>query len=150
MRMICQYYEDMQVGNRSTSRGRTITEADLVNFSAFTGDWYPLHTDIEYVKNTPFKQRIAHGMLVLSVATGLSQLEPGYLVAFYGMDRVRFVNPTFIGDTIHVEAEVIEKQDKGDRGGVVTFQRDIKKHSGELVVSSIVKALIAKKPQNYT
>lgn len=141
-----KYFEEYDIGERYVSRGRTITEADLVNFSAISGDWYPLHTDVEYVKSTPFKQRIAHGMLVLSVGTGLCHLQPGYLIAFYGMDRVRFVNPTFIGDTIHVESEVIEKIDKGDRGGVVTFQYEIKKQTGEVVVSAVKKILVAKKP----
>lgn len=141
-----KYFEEYDIGERYVSSGRTITEADLVNFSAISGDWYPLHTDVEYVKSTPFKQRIAHGMLVLSVGTGLCHLQPGYLIAFYGMDRVRFVNPTFIGDTIHVESEVIEKIDKGDRGGIVTFQYEIKKQTGEVVVSAVKKILVAKKP----
>jgi 3-hydroxybutyryl-CoA dehydratase len=144
MRVLNRYFDEIQVGDRYTSRGRTITEADIVNFSGITGDWYPLHTDIEYAKNTAFKQRIAHGMLILSIATGLVPLTPGFLVAFYGMEQVRFTNPTFIGDTIHVEDEVIEKTDKGDKGGVVSFRRVIKKHSGEIVVSLIAKALMSK------
>lgn len=137
-------FDSFEIGERFVSRARTITETDLVLFSAFTGDWYPLHTDTEYVKNTPFGQRIAHGMLVLSVATGLSRLEPGWVVAFYGMDRVRFVKPTFIGDTIHVEAEVIDKQDKGPMGGVVTFRQEIKKQTGDVVASAVMKVLVAK------
>jgi acyl dehydratase len=142
--VVDKYFDEYEIGERSVSRARTITEADLVNFSAFTGDWYPLHTDVEYVKTTPFKQRIAHGMLVLSVATGLSRLEPGYVAAFYGMDKVRFVNPTFIGDMIHVEAEVIDKTDKAEKGGVITFKQEIKKHTGEVAVSSVMKILVAK------
>ncbi|CAB3392052.1 MULTISPECIES: MaoC/PaaZ C-terminal domain-containing protein [Kyrpidia] len=137
-------FDAFEIGERFVSRARTITEADLVMFAAFTGDWYPLHTDVEYVKQTPFKQRIAHGMLVLSVATGLARLEPGWVVAFYGMDRVRFVNPTFIGDTIHVEAEVVEKEDKGARGGVVTFRQEVKKQTGDVVASAVMKVLVAK------
>jgi acyl dehydratase len=137
-------FDAFEIGERFVSRARTITEADLVMFSAFTGDWYPLHTDAEYVKTTPYQQRIAHGMLVLSVATGLSRLEPGWVVAFYGMDRVRFTNPTFIGDTIHVESEVVGKDDKGPRGGVITFQTEVKKHTGEVVVSATMKVLVAK------
>jgi len=137
-------FDSYQIGESFTSRARTITESDLVLFSAITGDWYPLHTDVEYAKKTPFGQRIAHGMLVLSVASGLSRLEPGWLVAFYGMDEVRFLNPTFIGDTIHVEAEVIDKQDKGSVGGILTFQLKIRKQTGEIVASGKVKLLVSK------
>lgn len=148
--MLNRYYEEIQIGDHYTSRGRTITEADIVNFSGLTGDWYPLHTDMEYAKNTVFKQRIAHGMLVLSIGTGLVPLTPGFLVAFYGMEQVRFTNPTFIGDTIYVEDEVIEKNDKGDKGGVISFRRVIKKQTGETVVSLIAKALISKNREHST
>jgi len=141
-----KYFEEFEIGERYVSRGRTITETYLVNFSGLSGDWYPLHTDVEYAKQTPFKQRIAHGMWVLSIGTGLWNLQPGFVVAFYGMDRVRFVNPTIIGDTIHVESEVIEKTDKGEKGGVVTFRQEIKKQTGEVVVSALKKILVAKKP----
>ena len=131
--MLNRYYEEIQIGDHYTSRGRTITEADIVNFSGLTGDWYPLHTDMEYAKNTVFKQRIAHGMLVLSIGTGLVPLTPGFLVAFYGMEQVRFTNPTFIGDTIYVEDEVIEKNDKGDKGGVISFRRVVKNKQVKLL-----------------
>ena len=146
--MYNKYFEEIEIGDTLISRARTITETDIVNFSGLTGDWYPLHTDAEYAKNTMFKQRIAHGLLVLSVASALIPLEPGYLVAFYGMDRVRFVNPTFIGDTIHVVAKVTDKQDKGNKGGVVTVEREVKKQTGETVVTTISKALVAKHPDN--
>ncbi|GAF86639.1 unnamed protein product, partial [marine sediment metagenome] len=63
-----KYFEEIQVGDVEVTRARTITEADIVNFAAFSGDWYPLHTDVEYAKKGPFGERIAHGMLVLSVA----------------------------------------------------------------------------------
>lgn len=148
--MLNRYYEEIQIGDRYTSKGRTITEADIVNFAGLTGDWYPLHTNVEYVKNTVFKQRIAHGMLVLSIGTGLVPLTPGFLVAFYGMEQVRFTNPTFIGDTIYVEDEVIEKNDKGDKGGVISFRRNIKKQTGETVATLIAKALMAKNREHST
>ncbi len=89
-----KYYEDFEVGYVDTTRARTITEADIVNFAAFSGDWYPLHTDVEYAKKGPFGERIAHGMLVLSVAVGLMPLYEMAIVAFYGMDKVRFTAPT--------------------------------------------------------
>lgn len=140
-----RYYDDFQVGDIEVTRARTITETDIVNFAAFSGDWYPLHTDIEYAKKSPFGERIAHGMLVLSVATGLMPLYEMAIIAFYGMDKVRFTAPTKIGDTIHVELEVIEKQDKGELGGVVSLNESVKNQRGEDVAISTIKVFIAKK-----
>ena len=140
-----RYYGDFQVGDVEVTRARTITETDIVNFAAFSGDWYPLHTDIEYAKKGPFGERIAHGMLILSVATGLMPLYEMAIIAFYGMDKVRFTAPTKIGDTIHVELEVIEKQDKGDLGGVVALKESVKNQNGEDVAVSTMRVLIAKK-----
>ena len=143
--MFNRYYEQYEIGEKWTSRGRTITEADLVMFSAFSGDWYPLHTDIEYAANTPFQQRIAHGMLVLSVATGLIQFEPDIISAFYGMERVRFTNPTFIGDTLHVELKVIDLLERNSRGGIVTVIQEVKKQTGETVTIAEMKLLVNRK-----
>lgn len=138
-------FEQFELGERWTSRGRTITEADLVLFSAFSGDWYPLHTDKEYAENeTPFKQRIAHGMLVLSVATGLQVMEPEMITAFYGIEKLRFINPTFINDTIHVELEVIGLEDKENGTGVVTAAQKIVKQTGEVVTTGVLKILTNK------
>jgi 3-hydroxybutyryl-CoA dehydratase len=139
------HFEDFQVGDLYVSRGRTITEADIVNFAAFSGDWYPLHVDKEYAEKSPFGERIAHGMLVLSAASGLMPLTDYAIVAFYGMDRVRFVAPTKIGDTIHVEAEVTEKKEKGEMGGVVTFQQKVVNQRGEDVAVATFKIFMAAK-----
>ena len=139
-----KYFSDFQLGDKIVTRGRTVTEADIVNFAAFSGDWYPLHTDIEYAKKAQFGERIAHGMLVLSVASGLMPLYDMAIVAFYGMDKVRFLSPTKIGDTIHVELEVADKQDKGEHSGVVSLNQSIKNQRGEDVAISIMKLLISK------
>jgi acyl dehydratase len=143
-----KYFEDFTTGEIAVTRARTITETDIVNFAALTGDWYPLHTDIEYAKKGPFGERIAHGMLILSIANGLMPLYDMAIVAFYGMDKVRFTAPTKIGDTIHVELEVVEKQDKGDIGGVITLKEYVKNQRGENVALSTKKVLIAKRPSS--
>jgi acyl dehydratase len=143
--MLDKFYDELEVGMKWKSRGRTITEADIVLFAAFTGDWYPLHTDKEYAAQTPFGQRIAHGMLVLSVASGLMQIAPGVVVAFYGIDRVRFTAPTFIGDTLHVEMEVLEKNDRGPDRGVVTFRFDVFNQRGEKPCSAVLKILLSRR-----
>jgi 3-hydroxybutyryl-CoA dehydratase len=141
-----KHFEDFQVGDvYRSSRGRTITEADIVNFCMFSGDWYPLHSDVEYAQKSPFGERIAHGLLVLSVASGLMPLYDMAIVAFYGMDKVRFVGPTRIGDTLHLVSEVLEKQDKGDLGGVVTLIQRIRNQRDEDAVVSTWKVLIAKR-----
>jgi 3-hydroxybutyryl-CoA dehydratase len=139
--MLTRYYDEYEMGDRYVSRGRTITEADIVNFAGLTGDWYPLHVDVEYAKRTEFGQRIAHGMLVLSVASGLVPISPDVLVAFYGMDELRFTAPTFIGDTLHVETEVIEKRDRGP-GGVLSSRQQVVKQTGEVAASCIMRVLL--------
>lgn len=143
--MITKYFDQIQVGEKNVTKGRTITEADVVAFAALTGDWYPLHCDLEYAKKTPFGERIAHGLLILSVASGLTPLEPGPVIAFYGMDKVRFTNPVKLGDTIHVETEIINKEEKNERSGVVTIDETVKNQRGETVLNSTMKMLIARK-----
>ena len=131
------YYDDLAIGDRITSRGRTITETDLVVFSGLSGDYTQLHTDEEHAKAGPFGGRIAHGCLTLSIATGLEFQLFGTgevrVLAFYGLDRVRFVKPVFIGDTIHVVVEVIALVDKDETRGVVTFHEEIRNQRGETV-----------------
>ena len=144
--MFHKYFEHYDIGEVWVSRGRTITEADLVMFAAFSGDWFPLHTDQEYAANTDFKQRIAHGMLVLSVATGLMQFDPRIVVAFYGMDKMRFTNPTFIGDTIHVELKVVDLVER-DNKGIVTVIEEVKKHTGEAVAVAEMKIVVNREPR---
>lgn len=144
--MLDKYFNELETGTKIVSRARTITEADLVMFSAFSGDWYPLHTDKEYARGTVFGQRIAHGMLVLSVATGLIPMKPGVVVAFYGMDKVRFTSPTFIGDTIRVEAEIVDKSDKG-AFGVATIKQEIKNQRNEVCCTAVLKVALKKTEQ---
>jgi acyl dehydratase len=143
-----KYFDDFKVGEIAITRARTITETDIVNFAALTGDWYPLHTDVEYSKKGPFGERIAHGMLILSIANGLMPLYEMAIIAFYGMDKVRFTAPTKIGDTIHVELEVTEMQDKGDIGGVITLKESVKNQRGETVSISTKKVMLAKQPKS--
>lgn len=142
--MYDKYFENFEIGEQWKSRGRTITETDIVMFAALTGDFYPLHTDIEYAKNSFFKQRIAHGMLVLSFSVGLTNLKPDIIVANYGIDKLRFIHPVFINDTIHVELEVIDLEDKGNGTGVVTAKQSIVKQTGEPCIVGISKMLIKK------
>ncbi len=96
-----------RVGFRYKTRGRTISEADIIFHAGQTGDLFPIHLDAEAAKATPYGQRVAHGTLTLSVAMGLKYTTDGSgLRISYGYDRVRYRKPVFIGDTIHAEVEV--------------------------------------------
>jgi acyl dehydratase len=142
-------FEEMEVGRTVRTGGRTITEADVTNFAGVSGDFNHLHTDAERMADSMFGERIAHGMLVFSAATGLvwqsrSPEERAAVVAFYGIDRVRFRAPVFVGDTIHVELEVIDKEarEKGPGAGVITYDLEVLDGSGETVLSCEMRSLM--------
>jgi acyl dehydratase len=153
MAKVYEYLDDYTVGEKIISPARTITEADIINFAGFTGDWHPLHTDVEYAAKTPFKGRITHGMLTLSIGMALpfrlgpySSYLPKSFIAFYGMDEVRFTAPNRIGDTIHCEVEVVEITEKGKDKGILTTRNLIKNQKGEILVSFVLKLFCGKKP----
>ncbi len=141
------FYEEFNIGMKFESPTKTITETDIVMFAALSGDWNPIHIDAEYAKQTRFGQRIAHGLLTLSIASGLLtklRLTEKTIVAFYGIDRLRFINPVFIGDTIKVVAEVTNKEDKKDYG-IVTFDVKVYNQKGEVVLVYTSKSAVTKK-----
>jgi acyl dehydratase len=112
-----QYFEDYQVGSTRQTQGRTVTETDIVLHAGQSGDFYPHHMDAEWCKEQEFGQRIAHGTLVFSVAVGLTAGEIKPEAFTYGYDRLRFVKPVFIGDTLRVRVTVKEKRDSPKRPG---------------------------------
>ncbi len=145
------WLEDYQLGERFSTPARTITEADVVAFAALTGDWHPLHTDVEYAARSPFGERIAHGMLVLSVGTALAfrlgphVFLPRSFVAFYGMEQVRFTAPVRIGDTIRLEAEVIGVEPKDGGRGILTWSARVVNQRDETCCSAVTKLLCGRK-----
>jgi 3-hydroxybutyryl-CoA dehydratase len=146
--VITSYLGDISVGDKHVSRARTVTETDLVSFAMVTGDWHPIHTDAEYAAADPvFQGRIAHGALVLSFALGLVTFWPPAMKAFYGIDRLRFIAPTRIGDTIHVETEVTAIEPRGDRTGVVTSAFTVRNQRDEGVLVASLKSLVAEEPR---
>jgi 3-hydroxybutyryl-CoA dehydratase len=140
--MFTKYLESYEVGETWKSRGRTITETDIVLFAGLSGDWHPLHTDKEFAKETMFGQRIAHGTLILAISTGLVEMNPQAVAAFYGIDQLRFTAPVFIGDTVHVEVEITDIVYREDGRGVVTAKQFVKKQTGEIVVAGTIRILI--------
>src|ERR1700693_4370352 len=143
-----KYFEDFLVGEESTTAGRTVTETDIVSFAGITGDWNEKHTNKELAEHDPSKQRIAHGALVFSIGTGLS-VRMGQtadtVIAFYGLDRLRFVKPTFIGDTIRVRQKVEEKSERDAKSGIVTMLNEVINQRDEVVVSYTAKVLLKRR-----
>jgi acyl dehydratase len=121
------------------SRGRTITEADIVAFSGLTGDHHPQHTDAVWAEAGPFGGIVAHGMLVLSYALGLVELDPDRIVALRRVEDVVFKRPVRIGDTIRVEAKVV-RPDEGR--GLEGWQWRILNQHDELVIRAKVEAVV--------
>src|SRR5712671_6331654 len=106
-----QFFEEYQIGAARETLGRTITEADIVIHAGHTGDYFPHHMDAEWCKTQPFSQRIAHGTLVFSVAVGMTASEVNPEAFSYGYDRLRFIKPIFIGDTIRTRVTIKEKRE---------------------------------------
>ena len=147
--MTQHYFEDFVIGEETVTPGRTITEADIVNFAGLTGDWYELHTNVEYASKTRFGQRIAHGALIFSISTALNVrvMPPGNtLIAFYGVDKLRFVKPTAIGDTIYCRNKVLEKIQRDASSGVVASLCEVINQRGEVVISYTSRALWQRQP----
>ena len=139
-------FEEFQVGDSVESVGRTITETDVVAFAGLTGDWNQIHTNVEYCKNTMFGQRVAHGLLVLSIASGLAD-RLGFMEetvqAFMGLEW-KFRAPVFIGDTVRLRATVKKKREmRRLNGGFVTFDVQIFKQDDTVVQKGTWQALMA-------
>jgi len=113
-------FDSLEEGAVTESRGRTVTEADVVAFSALTGDWHPQHSDAVWAATSDFGERIAHGMLVLSFAIGLVEFEPSRVVALRQLLRAKFRAPVRIGDTIRARVEVESLRPLGAETGLVT------------------------------
>ncbi len=132
-----QFFEDYVIGFSRRSLGRTITETDIVIHAGQTGDFFPHHMDAEWCATQDFGQRVAHGTLILSVAIGMTATTINPRAMSYGYDKVRFVKPVFIGDTITVTAEIIGKRDHPKRTthGIASEQVTVTNQKGETVLA---------------
>lgn len=136
--MAKRYYEDFEIGDSATSpMGRTISEADVYTQAGLAGSYNPLHTDSEYMADTEYGRRLVQNTLLLTVASGLNRRLPWdrELVAVYGREDIRYVEPVFIGDTVYLESEVVDKREHDERGGIITFEERVYKADGTLAVS---------------
>jgi 3-hydroxybutyryl-CoA dehydratase len=138
------FFDDIEVGQEWESAGRTVTNADIVNFAGVSGDFNPIHMDHEFAKTTPFRAPIAHGMLVWSMATGLGVYAPQMrTLAFMSVKELNFREPVFIGDTIRVWCKVLAKEERSrGRRGVVTWERKILNQKGKIVQEAITVTLV--------
>jgi acyl dehydratase len=131
-----QFFEDYEIGFERRTFGRTITETDIVAHAGQTGDFFPHHMDAEWCATQDFKQRIAHGTLIFSVGIGLTASTINPRAMSYGYDRLRFIRPVFIGDTITTTARITEKRDHPKRTthGYVVEAIEVTNQRGEAVL----------------
>ncbi|MCL4506487.1 MAG: dehydratase [Chloroflexi bacterium] len=145
------YFEEFQIGDKITSTSRTVTEADITAFAGLSGDYNELHTSETYAAGTMFGKRIAHGLLGLSIASGLA-FQMGFLIgtvdAFRGVEW-EFSAPIFIGDTIHLDAEVAEtKPFPRLNNGRVVFKVSVLNQNNQTVQRGTWSLLIRNRPKS--
>jgi acyl dehydratase len=130
-------YEQFNIGDSYVSQARTVNEADVSLFAGLSGDFNPLHTDAEFARTTPTGERIAHGMLVMSMATGMANwtgIFEGTTIAL-AEQQIKYKGVVRFGDTVHLRLTVAEKREtsKPDRG-VVKFSADVVNQHGAVVI----------------
>ncbi|HEX3147805.1 MAG TPA: MaoC/PaaZ C-terminal domain-containing protein [Gemmataceae bacterium] len=140
----CLYFDDVEIGQEWESSGRTITEADVVNFAGVSGDFNPIHMDHEFAKTTPFRRPIAHGLLVFAVGSGLGVSCPSMrTMAFLQVREWNFKEPLFIGDTIKLRSRVLEKTIRGrGRRGEIVWYRGVYNQEGKVVQEGVLVTLV--------
>jgi acyl dehydratase len=148
MQVIPVPFESYVIGSRRETIGRTITESDIVIHAGQTGDFYPHHMDAAWCATQPFKRRIAHGTLVLSVAIGMTSGDINPLAMSYGYDRVRFIRPVFINDTIVVTATITDKRPhpKREAQGIVVESVEVHNQDKEIVMACDHLYLVERQP----
>jgi 3-hydroxybutyryl-CoA dehydratase len=134
-------FERLSVGQRFRSGERTVRDTDLIVFSALTGDWHPQHCDPEWAARGPFGERIAHGMLILSLAVGLVPLDPERVLALRRVGEVVFKRPVRLDDSVHVAGELTALRPIDERAGLVDFAWQVRNQDDALVVRASVQVL---------
>ena len=144
------YFDEFEPGQTILTAGRTITEADVVAFAGLSGDYNQMHVDADFSQKGIFGARVAHGLLVLSVASGLAVqtgVMEGTVLAFREIEQWKFSRPVFLGDTVRVELVVAQKKEyRRLGGGSVTITVNVKNQKDEVVMSGVWIVLIASRP----
>ena len=145
------YFEEFQIDQRIITAGRTVTESDVVAFAGLSGDFNQIHTDAQFSNNSPFGRRVAHGLLGLSISSGLiaqTGVLEGTVLAFREIENWKFVKPVFIGDTIHVELEIVKtKTIRRIGGGAVVINLKVVNDQEDTVMKGNWVVLIANRPE---
>lgn len=138
------YMDDVEEGQSWTSPGRTVTETDIVNFAGLSGDFNPMHMNHDFAMNTPFGKPIAHGLLGMALTSGLTiNSPPMRTLAFVGIRDWKFLEPIYIGDTVHVKTTLIEKEVRArGRRALITWQREVINQEGKVVQKGITMTLV--------
>ena len=150
--MESKFFEDIRIGDKERTGGRTITDADLANFAGISGDFNPIHVNEDYAAQTFFKRRIAHGLLILSIASGLftqSEMNTSIkanLIALLEL-KWKFFKPVFIGDTVYVETEITDKKETKKKDlGILVNKRTVVNQHAEAVQEGEFILMIRRKP----
>jgi acyl dehydratase len=143
---ITKYFEEFELNEKRSTGGRTVTETDIVIHAGQSGDFFPHHMDEEWCKTQPFKKRIAHGTLIFTIAVGLTAHLINEVSMTYGYDRLRFIKPVFIGDTIKATVTISDKKEHKKPGyGLVTELVEVFNQHGEVVMVCEHVLLVHKK-----
>lgn len=143
---IKKYFEEFDLSDKRQTKGRTVTEADIVLHAGQSGDFFPHHMDEEWCKTQPFGKRIAHGTLIFTIAIGLTADFVNEVSMTYGYERLRFTKPVFIGDTLKVNVTISEKKEHKKPGfGLVTELVECFNQNNELVMLCEHILLVEKK-----
>jgi 3-hydroxybutyryl-CoA dehydratase len=138
------YFDDVEVGQQWESLGRTVTETDIVNFAGLSGDFNPIHMDHEFARTQPYRRPLAHGLLVLSLGSGLGLFSPPMrTIAVLTIHEWKFKEPVFVGDTVRVLSKVLDKQVRGrGRRGEIKWHRQILNQERRVVQEGITVTLV--------
>jgi 3-hydroxybutyryl-CoA dehydratase len=145
------WFEEFEIGQQIITPARTITEGDIVSFAGLSGDYNQIHTDLEFATKTPFGKRVAHGLLGLSIVSGLAMrtgVLEGTVIAFREINNWKFTSPVYIGDTIHAELNILETRAIPRLGGgSLTIEIAVKNQRDEVTMKGTWTALVANQPK---
>jgi 3-hydroxybutyryl-CoA dehydratase len=147
--MFDRWFDSLVVGHTFETRGRTITEADVVGFSSLTGDWHPNHNDEEWASRSRFNGRIVHGLLLVSYGAGLLPIDPDRVVAMTKIRETRFKAPGRVGDTIRLKGRVTRLRPIDDAAGLVEVSCSIVRQGGEVLVHFTPEVLWLRRPVRH-
>ena len=146
MSLFASDFDSLAVGSRFVTSPQTVTEADIVNFAVLTGDSHPQHVDAAWASSSRFGEQIAHGLLVLSIASGSMPFDPDRVVALRRVADAVFKQPVLIGDSVHVEGEVVSVKPIDDENGLVECRWRVLNQHGRLVLKASVELVWRRAP----